>query len=208
MHSLSEFAKVFRPIKRRLQLMLARAIVELVDNDEGTMKLQITVLSGEVLDGIERFEEYGLSSYPKTNSEAFVAFLNGSRDQGIIIKVHDRRYRPNDLDEGDACLHTDQDNHRIWLKSNGKEIYIEGDKLELQIDGDVEFSISGDINATVSGEAEISAEQVTLKGTTKLNLESDVAVNLGGEGGQGVARIGDTVAGGVITTGSVKVKST
>jgi len=53
----------------------------------------------------------------------------------------------------------------------------------------------------------VEAPQVIVNAATKAVVNSP-EVDLGGTGGAGVARIGDTVAGGVITGGSSKVKAT
>ncbi len=57
----------------------------------------------------------------------------------------------------------------------------------------------------------LGREALEITGTTKVSVTAPIVlvqsdtVQLGGEGGQGVARIGDTVEGGVITSGSTKV---
>lgn len=63
--------------------------------------------------------------------------------------------------------------------------------------GGINVVTTGDISVTAAGNATVTAMKVDI-------LSSNV--NLGAEGGQAVARVGDTVAGGVITSGSSKVK--
>lgn len=47
------------------------------------------------------------------------------------MKVHDRRYRPTDLQQGEVCIYTDEDSsdHRIHLK-RGKGIEMLGTSLD------------------------------------------------------------------------------
>lgn len=63
----------------------------------------------------------------------------------------------------------------------------------------IQLAANGDVNISASGNTvKVIAQEVI--------VQSD-NVNLGDIGGQPVARIGDTVVGGVITSGSAKVKS-
>ena len=100
--------------------MLGRAVLKAIENSEDTQKIQVIALSEETISDIERFQEYGFESYPFVDAEAFIGFLNGNRDHGIALCVHDGRYRPKDLVEGEAAMYTDEDQlsggHRIHLK--------------------------------------------------------------------------------------------
>ena len=84
--------------------------------------------------------------------------------------------------------------------------YQDGSKISFDIaSGTLDLDLKGDVKIKVVGNAEIEAAKVTLKGD----------VDLGGSGGQGVARIGDKIeiTGGSsagqwpIISGSSKVKS-
>ena len=101
MITFKDFKRLIRPIANRIFLSLGRGIVRAINNTEGTQKLQISVLAGETITDIERFQEYGFETYPFTNSENIAAFLNGNRDHGIVLCVHDRRYRPKNLTQGE-----------------------------------------------------------------------------------------------------------
>lgn len=145
MLSFPDFKRLIRPITNKIFLLLARAVLELVDNDESTQKIQVTALADETITGMERFQEYGFETYPKTGAEVFVAFLNGNRDHGIAICTHDSRYRPTDLDEGDVCIYTYRDktfNHRILLKAN-RDIEIICKDLNIQATGDISIASTG-----------------------------------------------------------------
>ena len=107
--TLPDFQRLMRPLRNKIFLLLGRAILALVNNAGGTQKLQITALENEIITDVERFQEYGVETYPHDGAEVFAGFLNGNRDLGIILCVHDRRYRPTDLVEGEICLYTDED---------------------------------------------------------------------------------------------------
>lgn len=115
-----DFKRLLAPLQKKIFLLLGRAVLTLINNAEGTQKIQITVLDNEIITGVERFQEYGFETYPHTDAEVFTLFLNGNRDHGIALCVHDRRYRPKDLVEGEVANYTDEDQssgrHRIHFK--------------------------------------------------------------------------------------------
>lgn len=116
--NLPDFKRLISPLQRKIFLLLGRGILKLIVNSEMTQKVQITALDGETISNMERFQEYGFETYPKTDSETLTVFLNGNRDHGITICVHDRRYRPTDLTEVDVRVY-DWRGNKITLKSTG-----------------------------------------------------------------------------------------
>jgi len=117
---LNDLKRLIQPLRNKIFLLLGRAILEAVKNTELAQKIQVTALNGEVISDMERFQEYGFETYPLEGAEVAAIFLNGNRDHGIAICVHDRRYRPQNLAEGETALYTDEDEpaqqHRVHLK--------------------------------------------------------------------------------------------
>lgn len=139
--NLNDFKRLIQPLRNKIFLLLGRAILEAVKNTELTQKIQVTALSGEVITDMERFQEYGFETYPLEGAEVIAVFLNGNRDHGIAVCVHDRRYRPQDLVEGEVIVYTDEDKilpFRIQMKrgrihfrrSNEENIDIDTNKTE------------------------------------------------------------------------------
>ncbi len=135
-----------RPLRSRIGMMVARGVVTLVKDGLKMQGLQLSIMSDENKDGIERFQNYGVTSVPHPGAEAVVVFLGGNRDHGIAIAVDDRRYRIKGLQNGEVAIYTDEDQeahkHRIHLKRNGeievlgKHILFKADeKLRLEGDG-------------------------------------------------------------------------
>jgi len=131
----NDFKRLIAPLRRRIFLALGRGIVAAINNTEGTQKVQITALSRESITDIERFQEYGFETYPFSDAEVFSGFLNGNRDHGIVLCVHDRRYRPKDLVEGEVCMYTDEDSSdfRFHLKRD-RIAELKGDKSQETLD--------------------------------------------------------------------------
>ena len=165
------------PIAGRVRNMIARGVIETADDSKKAQTLKAEMLDGEVHDDIEHFQMVGFSSVPQAGAEVIVIFAGGLRSHGIAIATVDRASRLKDLQPGECAIHDDQ-GQWVWIKRDG--IFIETDK-PIMIRGE-----------TVTIEAE----------TATVNAET---VNLGGEGGPAVARVGDTVSGGVIQSGSAKV---
>ena len=144
---INEIKKMYNKVLIRISLLLARGYITSVDDSGKTQKLQVNCLADETVSNIERFEQYGMAAYPIPNSEAFVAFLNGNRSQGIVLCVHNREYRPSYLSEGEVALYSYIDkttNHRIhftkdgYIKMYGSKYYISNNAEDL-IDLMVQF---------------------------------------------------------------------
>lgn len=127
MITLSDFRRLIAPLQRKLYLLIGRSILAAVKNTETTQKIQVTGLAGETITDTERFQEYGLETYPLADAEVLSTYLNGNRDAGIVVCVHDRRYRLTDLISGEVSLYTSEDQlsgrHRVHLK-NGQIVEI------------------------------------------------------------------------------------
>ena len=144
--NLNDFKRLIRPLQNKIFLLLGRAILKAIDNSEGTQKIQVIALSGETITGMERFQEYGFETYPFTEAEVAAFFLNGNRSHGIALCVHDRRYRPKDLSEGEVALYTYEDAttpFRIQLKEG--RVHFRRSNIE---DIDIDTSKTEDIGTT------------------------------------------------------------
>lgn len=100
-------ARVVAPLQRRVRLMVARGIVELVNDATKAQTLQVTLLADEVRSDVERWEQYGLASVPPKGAEALWLSVGGDRSHGAVVAVMDRTVRPTGvLAEGDVALFT------------------------------------------------------------------------------------------------------
>ncbi len=190
MINLPAIAQGLASLKRRVLLTVARAVLRRVDDQPRRQLLQLEVLAGELRDKVERFQNYGLTAHPHPGAEAVVLAVGGQRRHALAIAVEDRRYRLTGLAQGEVAIHDDQ-GQRVHLTRSG--IVLE----TKQTDG-----------VTIKApKVTVNADQVAVNAG---------AVDLGGAGGQAVARIGDEVAVGAgssagrwpIVSGSGKVKAT
>jgi phage baseplate assembly protein V len=116
---MSLLSKALAPLQRRVRLMVARGIIELVDDSKKLQTAQVTIQDDVVRDDVERFQQYGFSSVPKADAEAIVLMVGGNADHPVVINVDDRRYRPRNLAEGESCMYTLGNGVRVLCKANG-----------------------------------------------------------------------------------------
>lgn len=102
---IDQLRHLLRPIATRVANTVARAVVQLVDDDRKLQLVQLGVLAGETVDGAEHHQPFGLSSVPLAGAEAVVVFPGGDRSHPLVVTVSDRRYRPTGGDPGDVTLY-------------------------------------------------------------------------------------------------------
>lgn len=112
--------RLLAPIKRRITGMLTRAVVSGIVEDLQRQNLQVKMHADESADNIERFQNYGISSFPPEGSEAIVAALGGSLSGLVAIAVEDKKCRPQG-ETGDVFLYH-LEGHKIRLTKDGKII--------------------------------------------------------------------------------------
>lgn len=150
----SDLERRLRPIKNAIANMLARAVVKLTDDTKKSQTVQVELGADgdgnpELRADVERPQNYGFTSRPLDGAEAFVAFLGGKRDHGVVIAVEDRRYRVKSLEKGEVAIYTD-----------------EGDKIVLKRGGNIEV--------TCSTKFKVTAPLVETSADLKVNGKLDV----------------------------------
>ena len=126
------------PLKRRVLLMVGRAVLLLVDDARKLQSVQVQALQGETLDRVERMQQYGLTSHPHPGAEVLLLSVGGMRQHPVAAAIDDRRHRPTNLAAGETCLYTDEDGddapHRVWMK-RGRVTAIEAAEIRLSAGG-------------------------------------------------------------------------
>lgn len=183
---IDDIRRAMAPMSRKIAMMVGLAAVRLLTEGKGLQVVQVEGLSDETLDEVERFQDYGFVSRPKPGAEGVLLSVMGARGEAVIIAVADRRYRLRILAEGEVALHDDQ----------GQVVHLKRDGIEATTPFNVKIDAGQVVTVTAGQSARIVAPTVVVESAD---------VQLGGAGGRKVARIGDTVAGGVITSGSAKV---
>ncbi|MBI9079199.1 MAG: phage baseplate assembly protein [Pseudodesulfovibrio sp.] len=131
---IAQLQKLIEPLKRRILLMFSRGRVESVNDGTMGQEMQISLLQGEMADRVERPQNYGFTSVPLPGADAFVAFIGGSRDHGVVLGVEDRRYRVKGLKGGEVAIYTDEDQ----AEDGCRIVLRRGNKVEIQA-ADIDF---------------------------------------------------------------------
>ncbi len=108
------------PVRRRLRSMANRAQVTGVVESLQRQNLQLQIENDEAVDDIERFQNYGMTSYPPVGSEAVVMALKGSLDQRVAVAVEKKDLRPKGEQNDVIVYHAE--GHQIRLTSSGQII--------------------------------------------------------------------------------------
>lgn len=110
-------------IRRRIRTLFLRAIIESVNDEKGIQLVQISGLADEVLDNVERLQNYGLTSNPPVKSEAFVAFVGADRSNGIVLAIDNRQFRFKTLKPGEVCMYTDEGDYLKFSREKQIELH-------------------------------------------------------------------------------------
>ncbi len=154
------YTNLLSNIRRRIMLMLGRAVVNLVNDTTKMQEMQITLLSGEVRDDVERVQDYGFTSVPMSGAEALSGFIGGDQSHGVVIRVDDRRYRLRGLLGGEVAMYTDEGD-TITLK-RGRKIKVSSGSTAIPGGITIEAKgVTGDVKV-IADDAKIIANSITL----------------------------------------------
>ncbi len=98
---------MLEPLRSRVQLMVGRAILKVVDDAGAIQRVQMAALANELLEA-ERIQQYGFSSVPLQGAEAVFLAVGADRGHAVVVATDDRRYRPRDLKAGEVCLYNNR----------------------------------------------------------------------------------------------------
>ncbi|MDA0148861.1 phage baseplate assembly protein V [Vibrio sp. LaRot3] len=120
------------PIQRitnKLRLLVTRGLALVVRDEVQRQLLQVRVVTGDTLDNVPRWQNYGHTSVPPKSSDVLLALLNGSASSPVAICVEDPEVRLKDLKSGDSALYH-LEGHYFKVTENG---VMEGVGTELNI---------------------------------------------------------------------------
>lgn len=155
--------RILSPTMRRSQLSNGRGAIEIVSDYKSIQECQISILSDETHDSVERLQEYGFTSNPPSGSDAAIIFIGSNRDHGVIIATDSREYRKKNLKAGEVCIY-DKNGSEIYLKSDGSISLLSNTKFEIEIGlNKLKLDATG-LTVTISGvETKIDSSGITSK---------------------------------------------
>lgn len=114
--------KLIAPLRRRVALMVGRCVVNLVNDVLKMQSVQISLLTDETLDRVERLQNYGFTANPHPGAEGVALAVGGSRNHTVLIVCDDRRYRLTGLAEGEVAIYDDLGSKIVLKRGNVIEV--------------------------------------------------------------------------------------
>lgn len=136
-------AEILRRLGGRVRLMVARAVVTLVNDAAKLQAVQVQLQADVMRDQAEHFQHYGYTSVPFPGAEGIALAVGGSTDHTVVICVDDRRFRLVGLQAGEVALHDDL-GHQVYLTRTGIVINGAGNAVtlknltKLRVEADIE----------------------------------------------------------------------
>ena len=156
---ISTFERLSRELRRRVMLMVGRAVLTVVNDSTDLQTVQVEGLLGEVIDGAERMQMYGFTSHPLKGADVLVLAVGGVRQHPVVL-IDDRRHRVKDLEEGEVCLYSHLDEagnmHRIILKED-RSVEVHGADVVVHASGAVEVNCDGTATINAGGAVTVDA---------------------------------------------------
>lgn len=167
--------QVIAPLSRRVQLMVSRCKLSLINDTTATQSSQAEFFAGEIVDNAEIWQQFGLTSVAPSGSEGIALFVGGERKNPLIISTENKEHRKkfNQLKEGEVCLYSGsgdsfslKDGNKVELKTKSLEVTSDGMKfdsknsIELKTDK-MNFDSNNSIEIKTN-ELKISANKLTL----------------------------------------------
>jgi phage baseplate assembly protein V len=129
----------------RVRGMIARAVLNLVNDATKLQALQVTLLADQVPDDVEHFQHYGFTSVAHAGAEGIALAIGGSTGNTVVINVDDRRYRLKALPNGEVALYDDL-GHKVHLTRAG--IVIDGAGHPVKMVNLTKLRVEADIEST------------------------------------------------------------
>lgn len=109
------------PLQARVNSMVTRAVVSLVDDAKLAQELQLRIARNEVLDGVEHAQQAGVSFVPPEGAEVIMLCMGGATAYPVAICAQKREDRPSDegLEPGEGGLYYAGE-FKVFVKANGE----------------------------------------------------------------------------------------
>lgn len=121
--------RLLAPIKRRVMLMVGKAVVNALKTDGETNIMQLNLMSDTTHDDVEFWQNFGFTSAPPKGSRALVVCVGGNMDHAVVIATENGEFRIKGLKDGEACLY-DAHGSKVHLKDD-KTIDIKTEAIKI-----------------------------------------------------------------------------
>jgi phage baseplate assembly protein V len=123
-----QIQKATKKLWDRIQSMVGKALLAAVSDSKEIQIIKVSGVADETIDGIERVQNYGLTSSPPEGAETVLAFIGGNREHPVAIAVDHGKSRIKPVKQGETCLYS-RFGQAIYLTDSGDiEIRVGGDQ--------------------------------------------------------------------------------
>ena len=176
--------------------IVKRSIITRAAKDTGAFQTAQIDTMGRISDS-EILWAYGTYGSVPVGSLCVTLSVGAHEEDKVTLPARAHTRTRTSLRAGEVGFGNSQAKSDVFFDADGNVI--------ITVPGDKRVTVVGDCELTVSGNVTITGGNVTIDATTTTITGRAV---LGGVGGLPIARIGDTVSGGVITSGSINHTAT
>lgn len=90
----------------RIASLVVKGLISAVNDSDELQLVKVSTTADEVIEDVERVQQYGITSVPPEGSEAIVIFMNGDRSEGVVIGCDSAAVRVKELSDGDVALYS------------------------------------------------------------------------------------------------------
>jgi len=165
MLSVSDVIKLMEPLKRKVELMVVRAIINSIQYKGGIQTAQLSVLADETMEGVEHLSQFGFSSNPPVGTSALVVCVAGERNHMVIIGTDNPQFKPQ-VETGESILYN-QFGVKLLLNKDGELEITAPSKVivtapDVEIDGDLKVTGNIDADGDIIAQGDIDDADHTL----------------------------------------------
>ncbi len=184
---------------------IVQGTVTVSKGDTKTRRLQIESNDQYIEDDLEHFEAYGFTSepFPDGKTDAITVYTDTHQGHGVVLVVHDRRYRVVNMKPGEVCVFDDK-KRKIYLKRDGIEIDGVDDPITVKTTGNIIINAGDSVNITANSVNVTAQSTVINSPANQVNGPLTVTGQIVGQGGLTISGgSGASVQGTLTTTGDV-----
>lgn len=152
---------------RFLMNSFGRGRIKLIDDSGPVQKAQVQFGALETVDGVPIPHDFGFTSNPPIDSDAFAGFLGGIRKNGMVIAVGSQKYRMRGLKSGEVAIY-DSLGQSVYLSAAG--IVINGAGLPM--------TVNNTPVVTVNAATKVVLNTPELDVSGKINAGGDIQDNV------------------------------
>ncbi len=134
-------------IYRFVMLAFGRGRVTFVDDSGPVQRAQVRFGPLEIIDNMPVPHDFGFTSNPPVQSDAFASFLGGNRKKGLVVSVGSQQYRMKNLKSGEVAIY-DQLGQSVYLTQAG--IIVSGAGLPMKFTNTSGITLDADVHITKS----------------------------------------------------------